>query len=301
MKKIKLLLGFAVLATGIILLPSCQSSKTSAGAGKVLKFNLEKGKGYDYELVWDMDMKAAGQTSTVTIDGQYSMNIVDDNAGVKTVETMYKSIRMSMSVMGMNIEMDTDKPVDENTDVESNPTGAMNKVMKGLVNKPFMVKVDAEGNVLEITGVDKIVTDMVDSLGLSEERKQMVVASMKDQFSDESMKDNFAEMFTIFPNKEVKVGDSWKKTYSKGGRTAATFNTTYTVKEIDGDHVTLKAESKISGKDEMDVAGTQTGNIIIDSKTGLMINAEYDQDMKMSISGQKVSMIGKGRIKGKAL
>lgn len=301
MKKVKLLLGVALIATGIFLLPSCQSSKTSSGSGKVLKFNLEKGKGYDYEMVWDMDMKVAGQTSAVTVDGQYSMNIVDENAGVKTVATTYKSIRMAMNVMGMEIEMDTDKPVDEDTDVESNPMGAMNKVMKGLVNKPFMVKVDEEGNVLEITGVDKIVESMLDSLGIEPERKEMVKASMKEQFSDESMKDNFAELFTVFPNKEVKVGDSWKKTYSKGGKTAATFNTTYTVKEIDGDHVTLKAESKISGKEEMEVEGTQTGNIIIDSKTGLMINAEYEQNMSITTQGQKITMIGKGRIKGKAL
>ncbi len=301
MKKVKLLLVITLITAGIFSLSSCQSGKTAA-SGKILKFNLEKGKGYNYEMVWDMDMKAEGQTSKITMDGEYSMNIVDETAGVKTIATTYKSIRMAMNVMGMEIEMDSDKPSDPNTDMKSNPLGAMNKIVKSIVNKPFMVKVDEEGNVLEVTGFDKIVDDMIDSLGLEGQQKDMVKASMKDQFNESSIKDNFVQFFTVFPNKEVKVGDSWKKTYSTGGKMGAKFNTTYTVKDIDGDHVTLRADSKISGdKEDSKVEGTQTGNILIDSKTGLMINGEFDQDMKISTEKITMDLIGKGRIKGKAL
>ncbi len=46
--------------------------------------------------------------------------------------------------------------------------------------------------------------------------------------------------------------------------------------------------------------GTQTGNIIVDSKTGMMVNAEFDQNIEVKAQGQKVEVIGKGRIKGKA-
>jgi hypothetical protein len=301
MKKVKLLLGIMMITAGIISLSSCQSSKTAA-SGKMLKFNLEKGKGYDYEMVVDMDMKMEGQTSKVTVDGDYSMKIVDENAGVKTVATTYNSVKMSMNVMGMNIEMDSNKPVEGDVDMKKNPMGAMNKIMAGLINKPFMVKVNEEGDVLEVTGFDKIVSDMIDSLGLEEQQKEMAKASMKDQFNDQSMKDNFAQMFTIFPNKEVKVGDSWKKTHSTVGKMGAVYNTTYTVKDIDGDHVTLRTDTKInSDKEGAEIDGTQTGNIIVDSKTGLMINSEFDQNFKMKTDKMTMDIVGKGRIKGKAL
>ena len=142
---------------------------------------------------------------------------------------------------------------------------------------------------------------MVDSMGLDENMKAQLTASLKDQFSEQTMKDQFAQVFTIFPNKEIKVGDSWEKEYSTSGRMAAKYTTTYTAKEIEGDHVTLTAKTKItSSANGQEMDGTQTGNIIVDSKTGMMVNAEFDQNIEVKTQGQKVEVIGKGRIKGKA-
>ena len=125
---------------------------------------------------------------------------------------------------------------------------------------------------------------------------------MKDQFNEQSIKDNFSQLFTIFPNKEVKVGESWEKSYSTGGKMPAKFSTTYTVKEIEGDHVTLSTVTKISpNSSEAEAEGEQTGNILVDSKTGLMINATFDQNMKVKAKGNTLEITGKGRIKGKAL
>ena len=81
----------------------------------------------------------------------------------------------------------------------------------------------------------------------------------------------------------------------------AKFTTTYTAKEIEGDHVTLTSKTKIFSNDEgTEISGTQNGNIIVDSKTGLMINAEFDQQMKVKTQGQTIELTGKGKVKGKA-
>ena len=185
--------------------------------------------------------------------------------------------------------------------MEKDPMGAMGKIFSSLVNKPFIIKVDAEGKVLEVSGFEKIINDMIDSLPGDESVKEQARASMKDQFNEQSMKDNFAQVFTIFPNKEVKVGDSWEKSYNTGGKMGAKFSTIYTVKDIEGDHVTLSTDTKISpAGSESEVEGKQTGNILVDSKTGLMINASFDQDMKVKSQGNTVEVISKGKIKGKA-
>ena len=98
------------------------------------------------------------------------------------------------------------------------------------------------------------------------------------------------------------MGDTWEKSHSTGGKTPAKFTTIYTAKEIEGDHVSLATVTKITPTSgETEVNGEQTGNILVDSKTGLMINASFDQDMKVKIQGTEVSIIGKGKIKGKAL
>jgi len=302
MKKLMFLLVAAGMVVAVAGIQSCKSASQTSSS-KMLKFNLEQGKGYDYDMVWDLDTKMGDQLTTVSLTALYSMNIASIDDNIRSVSTAYKSIRMSMNVMGMQLEMDSDKPLQDTAagSGKENPLAMMNKVMKGIVGKRFIIKVDEEGKVLEVTGFERIINDMVDSMGLDESIKIQVMASMKDQFSDQTIKDQFAQVFTIFPNKEIKVGDSWEKTYSTGGKMAATYTTTYKVKEIEGDHVTLTTNTKIGSESgQREIEGTQTGNIIVDSKTGLMINAEFDQDFDVNAEGQTVEVKGKGRIKGKA-
>ncbi len=302
MKKLSLLFAAGLMIMSVAGIQSCKTT-AKASASKMFKFNLEEGKGYDYEMIFDLDTKAGGQTISMMIAGLYSMNVTATEGNVKSVTTAYKSLRMNMKMMGMEIDIDSDKPVENNggEDVTKNPIGMMNKVISGIVGKKFIIKVDEEGKVLEVTGFDKIFTDMVDSMGVDEDVKKQVTASMKEQFNDQSIKDQFAQVFTIFPNKEIKIGDSWEKSYSTGGKMAAKYTTTYLVKDMEGDHVTLTTKTKISSeKDGGDIDGTQTGNIVVDSKTGLMINAEFDQQLEVKTEGQTVEVTGKGKIKGKA-
>jgi hypothetical protein len=296
-----LLLAIPVLLSvnGII---SCNSSsKTSTSTP--FKLNLEKGRGYDYEMIMDLDTKVAGQTSAVTITSAYSMNVASIENGIRSIETAYKSMRMNMQVMGMNFDIDSDKPIDNNeTDPTKNPLGVMNRVVSGIVGKKFTIKVDEEGKVLEVVGFERMMTDMVDSMHLPEEAREKAVASMRDQFSDQNLKDQFAQIFNIFPNKAIKVGDTWEKSYVTGGKMASKNTTTYKVKDIEGNNISLVTNSVISSPTEggQQITGTTTGNLIVDSKTGLMISGDMDQDMTMSTQGQKVDIKGKMKIKGKA-
>jgi hypothetical protein len=300
----KSLLSLITFSTLLLLIfGSCQTTSKNS-ASSVLKFNLEKGRGYDYEMIWNMSTAVMGQESKVGIDGQYSVNVTEDDGHIKTLTMLYKSIRMNMEMMGMNFDIDSEKPVTDDGDTtmfKKNPFTAMNKTLSALTGKPFIMKVDESGNIIEIVGFDKIINAMVDSMSINEEQKQKVLASMKDQFNEQQLKDNFAYVFSIFPNKQVKVGDSWDKSYKTSGKLKAQFTTTYTVKEIEGNNISLRTKTRIEPLDgEMQITGEQTGNIIVDSKTGLMINGEFEQDMKTEMKGTPVTITGKGKIKGRA-
>jgi len=300
MKKITILFAAVVLLFGVSSMQSCKSSSKAAGS-TMFKFNLEKGKGYDYELQWDLDTKVQGSATKVSITGLYSMLVSDVQGDVRSVTTSYKKIHMNMNVMGMEIDIDSDKPQgNDDTDPAKNPLGMMNKMISSLVDKPFVIKVNEEGKVLEVDGFEKIIEDMINTLTVDESAKAQARASMKDQFSEQNIKDQFAQVFYIFPNKEIKVGDTWEKSYSTGGKMAANNTTVFTVKSIEGDHVSLTTKTKIKSAGEQDLEGEQSGNVLVDSKTGLMINAEFDQDITVKAQGQNVTVTGKGKIKGKA-
>lgn len=59
MKNIVLLFSSILLLFAGTGLESCQSTK-SATSAKMLKFNFEKGKGYDYEMITNMDQRSWG-------------------------------------------------------------------------------------------------------------------------------------------------------------------------------------------------------------------------------------------------
>jgi hypothetical protein len=301
----KIIISITVIATVVIMtaLPSCISSKASSA--RLLRFNLEKGKEYDYDIIWDMDQQVMGNETKISIAGLYSLKVTDDNGTEKTITATYRRFIMNMKMMGMEIDVDTDKPSPPLTkeEMEKNPMGIMNRIFAGITGKPFVMKADQEGNILAVTGFQEMLRSMVDSLAFNETIRAQMMASLKDQFNEQSVKDQFSQVFTIFPDKEVAVGDSWEKRFSTGGKTPANYKTNYTVTVREGDSVTLASKTTIEpagGTVVTEVKGTQTGTIQIDSKSGLMVNGDFDQKLEVMTNGVKVDMAGKGKIKGKA-
>lgn len=300
MKKISVLIAAIAAVISVAGIYSCKSSGASS-ASKLLKFNLEKGKGYDYDMVWDMNQEIMGKETAISIGAAYSIRVDDDKDHIRSLTSVYKSFRMNMDMMGVKLDIDTDKPAPASNDSsEKMPTAMMSKIFSAIVGKSFTMKVDEEGKVLEVSGFREMMQSMADSMGLDEEKKQTMMASLKDQFNDETVKSQFEQVFTIFPNKEIKVGDSWEKNLSMGGKMPAKYSTTYKVKEIEGDHVTLTSKTRIEGSGEMDISGDQDGTLIVDSKSGLVVNADFDQTMDIKVQGMTFTMKGKGKIKGKA-
>ncbi len=297
MKRTIFLFSAFTLLLAITGIYSCKNSNST-----FLKFNLEKGKTYDYEIVWDLDQQMMGQDTKISLLGGYSMNVTDEKNNVKTLTGIYKNFKLYMQMMGMEINIDTDKPLepmDEET-MKTNPLGIMNKVFAGIKGKQFTMKVDEEGKVLDVDGFEQIIQAMVDSVGMNEDTKQQMNISLKDQFNEQTIKDQFAQVFTIFPNKQVKIGDSWETSFKTGGRMPAVHTTKYTVKQIEGNHVTLTATTNIGSEGtEMEIKGTQNGTLLVDSKTGLVVNAEYDQDIQTKVQEMEIVIKGKGKIKGK--
>ncbi len=155
----------------------------------------------------------------------------------------------------------------------------------------------------KITGFKEMAQSIVDSMGVDEKMKEQMQQQFSKQFNENSMKDQFERVLYIFPNKEVKVGDSWQKTTTPGGAMGGKYTSTYTVSEIEGDMVTLEEKSKIEidgASAAMNMKGDITGTLIIDSKSGLVVSADQDMDLKITTEGKEMKMKGKTKIKGKA-
>ena len=85
---------------------SCNNSSADA---RVLKFNLEKGKGYDYDMLITMSTKAENHETKMSIDGSYSMNVSDIQGNVRSITTAYKHLKMNIETMGITIDQLTEE------------------------------------------------------------------------------------------------------------------------------------------------------------------------------------------------
>ncbi len=74
MKKIALLVTFLITLAGLQFFEACQSAKSST-ASKMMKFNLEKGKGYDYEMTMNLDQDIMSQKVQMKMIDYHSMEV----------------------------------------------------------------------------------------------------------------------------------------------------------------------------------------------------------------------------------
>ena len=288
----------------VFIFNSCESSKQASG-GTVMKFNLKKGKTYDYDMMWDMKQQIMQQEMDMNMTGSYSIEVTDEEDDVRTLKTTYNRIKMNMGMMGMNMFVDTDQPLPPAPTAgqldSSDMSAFLARVMKGMVGKSFTMKVNAEGKITEITGMEEIRKSISGAFQDMPSDMQIPMSQITDQQLDnENMKKMFEQIFFIFPNKGIAVGESWNKPLVFGGIMPMKFDNKYTVKAIEGNHVTLDVNTKITSENpSMTMDGTQTGVMIVDSKTGLVVNAEFNQNMDVTTQGMIMKTTAKGNVKGK--
>jgi Family of unknown function (DUF6263) len=290
------MLLFTIAATPLFY--SCQSAK-NATTSKMLKFNFENGKGYDYEMNVSMDQEIMGQKMKMDMSSYYSMDVTGDDGSMKTVTTTFERIKMDMNVAGMDISVDSDKKGEPAGDKD--PMGIMSKLFGAIGGRKFIMKINSEGKVEEVTGVKELATSIADSLGLEGSDREEIISKFNGQFNEQSMKDQFERVLYIFPNKEIKVGDSWEKNTSSGGQLGGKYTSTYTVKEIEGEMVTLEEKSKISSQEEgATMKGNVVGLTVVDSRNGLVVSCDQDMTISVTKDGTTVDLKAKNKIKGKA-
>jgi hypothetical protein len=304
MKKITVLIVSVIAMAALVSFEACQSAKSST-ASKMLKFNLESGKGYDYDMTINMDQDIMGQSMKMDMSTYYSMDVTGEQAGTKTITTAIDRFKMKTAVAGFNIDIDTDKPfVADSGDVMGKSLGALNKVFAAIKGQVFTMKVTSEGKITEVSGFESMGQKIADSLGLDGSEKEEMVKQFEGQFNADEIKQSLERVWYIFPDKEVKVGDSWQKTTAMGGKMPAKYNSTYKVTDIEGDMVTLEETSKIetreNEKDEVSLSGDVTGTIVVDSRTGLVVAADQDMKIKATSKGMSFDIKAKTKIKGKA-
>jgi hypothetical protein len=281
-----------VIFTGLFLL----SGLAVASAQVKLSFNPAKGKKYEYamQMVQTIEQNAMGQKIPMEteMDMKYLMEIKDKNSQQTQAQFTYRDISYVLSSPMMKMGYDSKNPVENPSEMDR----TLNRIFSTLIGKPFTLNVAPDGSVKSVTGMDAIAGNMTRAVAADGQMAAQVSAQMKQQFSDEAVKNMFEQSLKIYPASAVKPGDSWntESTAAVSGMNT-TVKTRYTLKEVKKNEATIAVESTVDMQPgagvEGKLSGTQTGTMLVDVKTGMPVSSELSQNIKGSIKTQGIDVL----------
>jgi len=271
----------------------------------VLKQNFPIGKTYDFTLISDqiINQQMAGKKLSISqnIGTEYSFDIRNGEGLEKDIEVTYKRIFMKSNGMGNQMAMDSE---DADTTKENS--------FRGLKGASFHMVMLPNGGIKSLTGVEKMVANMVSRMNVDSAKAANIKASLSQQFSEEGMKQTLESSLKIYPDKSVKIGESWTVDTKMQLNMPVETITKYTLKEvkeniaylnINGTLLSKGSFESMGNKIDTDLTGTNVGDAELDLKTGLILKSHLRMELsgKMQTGGQNIDfeLQGINKIEGK--
>ncbi len=238
----------------------------------------------------EMNMPGAeGQppiTSNTTMRFDWEITAVD-SAGVATFTQTARKVQMKMQGP-QGIAMDYDS---ESDDEPEGIAKMMAPVLGAMIGKPYVIRMDSQGNILELKLPE----------GVAEEMKKLPgMGQMADMFSEEKMK-NMSQL-AAFPEGPVKIGDTWSSTATVKNEVTGdmTTDTKFTYqgpevvkgRELQKIGQTLTLSFAPGGKVAVKLTDQSTeGVLYFDNAQGRFVRSDVKtkMTMQMSMMGQQIS------------
>ena len=283
---------FSLLGLVLLIASACNTSRSLTDG-----ISFKKGDTYTFKqesntksMVSVMGQDVENNQKQVYVYENKVENVLP-NGDVEMTSTI-KGIEYEMESMGTKMSYSSmDESKNENAD-------QLKGIYSAMIGRQFKMVLDSKGQLKSFSGADAMIEDMTTKMkeeGISTDALEM----MKNQFNDKEMQQTFgANMSSLLPTTPVKVGDSWNKT-TMMKMLGLKFDTKYTLDKVQDGKAYLSIAStgtpipdaepmKMMGMEmKYNLTGTQTGNAVVDLKTGFPINSNLNQDFDgtMTMSG----------------
>jgi hypothetical protein len=160
-----------------------------------------------------------------------------------------------------------------------------------LVGKTVSMRMSPKGQVLEVRGLDAILSEMLEESDLPDEMRATMERQMKEQFGDEAALEMMRDLFLSCPEKPVRPGDTWKQEVALSKPFPMIIDNTYRLRKRKKGVLEIEVDSKVrpnpKGKPmEMgamtfryDIEGEQEGTMTVQEDTGMILQAAIKQKM----------------------
>ncbi|MFA8449584.1 MAG: DUF6263 family protein [Bacteroidales bacterium] len=274
----KYLLLFVVFALTTANVAMAQKTKS-------IELSLKKGKTYRQEITSETSTSQEISGMAQSMELSNSLDLAFKVKGINSdgnyeIEVKLKNFSMQISQNGMELTYATDAPNGENHPMLASQ---MDGVFEKIKNEEITMVLTKKGKVIS-TNANEILTP-----------QQQQIFPLN--------KNTIEQMFSYIPEKEISKNSKFTKVEEdKGQKTTETSE--FTVTSLSKKKIELSSNGKITAtkkeegkEDEVIEIGETSGTITIDGKTGLIINALSDKNVKVEKDGNKIESTTKGTIK----
>jgi hypothetical protein len=160
-----------------------------------------------------------------------------------------------------------------------------------------------------VTGYQELTDKVMAAFTNADVTTQSIVKSRWQQLIEEGvMKKSIDQLFDLFPDSAVQVGDQWTLKSTQKGEISMNITTTYTLEEISDGKAVISSKSKLT-KDPSatmvmgfsltgDLDGNQTGESEVDIKTGMLVKSKMSGTIKgkLQLMGREVPISIKNNV-----
>lgn len=289
------------IITGLLLFMMLMLALSGCGEKGKLMMNFKKGDSYNVEASINtkttMNIMNQNVETNLIENVKYNYSITDvDKSNTYTIKCTIKSMNMKQTSAQGSVEYDSSKNAAD--------SDAVSKMMSSMIGKSYTMKITSSGEVKEITGIDEMMNGIINSTELKDSDKTAAQNVFKQFLSDDVVKQQAEEMFKLYPNKKVNIGDKWNTSMNISAGIPMSINTTLQLKDekdgvatinedskikVDGDKATLDMEGM---KFKYNISGKQNGTIKIKEDSGLITNQEITQKLTGTIGIDGNEQIG---------
>ena len=278
--------------------PSSERHYADGNPDKEYKLRLNPAAGSKYyftiisgsEFRMEVDGKKVDKQNKSTIGVSYAID--KDSAGNFRLSMVYDKIHF----YSKNKDGETD--LDAGDSASLDPVEKLMGILKGATIQSV---VSPQGDIRSIKGYDELKSKLLASFNPNDRYSRAIAEKQwEERIKEGLIKKNMEQLFKIFPDSAVHVGDKWQLSSVQKDEINLNIKNSYTLKDIHDGVALINSEGIITSDNATgttmgyeftaDIKGKQEGEFEMETATGMLLSSKISSDIEgeMSMMGRTI-------------
>jgi hypothetical protein len=290
---LKYLLLFPVLLAGLSSCKITDEDKSYADTESTtyhLRLRPDKGSRYYYDINNSTSIRFEVEGKETESENATEVGMTYDISGDSSGNYLFTMKYDRAHVSTKNGETKTEADA-QNASFSGN---MVDKMLGALKEATLVASVSPDGEITIVSGYKELTDQLMLYLNTNDSTTRDIARKQLDKIIGEGMiRKNIDQLFKMFPDSAIRVGDKWKIDSRQNGDFNFRFKTSYRLKEISEGIALIDSESEIVSESLPiamlgysvipDLKGSQEGEYEMEAETGMLRKATVNSDIEGSI------------------